>query len=123
VGAGSIPGAGTKLFTLGRGDDLSGWRVTNLSISIGEGHFPEQFTVQFLSLPHSSCLEGVYANGRACGTANGHGTVAVIVLQAVHVLHTLIVTQMVIVPQVVIVPHAVIVLQADMGGNWSEEFE
>lgn len=38
--------AGLKLFTMGKGDDLSGWKVQNLLINIHERPFSEQFNVR-----------------------------------------------------------------------------
>jgi hypothetical protein len=41
--------AGLKLFTMGKGDDLSGWEVIDLTINIHQRSFSEQFEV-------STCL-------------------------------------------------------------------
>lgn len=38
--------AGLKLFTVGRGDDLSGWAVRNLSVTVTETEFSNQFVVR-----------------------------------------------------------------------------
>lgn len=38
-------GAGLSLFSKGRGDDLSGWRILNVTLDISEQPFLHQFKV------------------------------------------------------------------------------